>query len=174
MTGVQTCALPISAVACKKYGLDTTLIYRRPNLPFLSDAVIKMRENCMGTLVPTALSAPVQLAAALERGSNVDMLVDQFFDRGVPVMFFGRPARTNPLIAHLARHVDCAIYGLRVIRHDGNRFQITLTGPIEPARDTEGKIDVQGTMQAITGVVEGWVREHPEQWLWLHRRWRNY
>ena len=36
----------------------------------------------------------------------------------------------------------------------------------------EGKIDVAGTMQAITSVIEGWVREHPEQWLWVHRRWR--
>jgi len=31
---------------------------------------------------------------------------------------------------------------------------------------------VRGTMQAITDVVEEWVREHPEQWLWVHRRWR--
>ena len=38
--------------------------------------------------------------------------------------------------------------------------------------DATGQIDVQGTMQAITNVVEGWVREYPEQWLWLHRRWR--
>ena len=38
-------------------------------------------------------------------------------------------------------------------------------------RDATGRIDVQGTMQAITTVVEGWVREHPEQWLWLHNRW---
>ena len=36
----------------------------------------------------------------------------------------------------------------------------------------EGRIDVRGTMQEITAVVESWVREHPEQWLWLHRRWR--
>ncbi|WP_204312133.1 LpxL/LpxP family acyltransferase [Escherichia coli] len=39
-------------------------------------------------------------------------------------------------------------------------------------RDAEGRIDVKGAMQAMTDVVEGWVREHPEQWLWLHRRWR--
>lgn len=39
-------------------------------------------------------------------------------------------------------------------------------------RDAEGKIDVQGTTQAITNVIEGWIREDPEQWLWLHRRWR--
>ena len=40
------------------------------------------------------------------------------------------------------------------------------------ARDAEGNVDIQATMQAITSVVESWVREHPEQWLWLHRRWR--
>ena len=54
----------------------------------------------------------------------------------------------------------------------GNQFRVDLTEAVEPARDADGKINVQGTMQAITSVVEGWVREHPEQWLWLHRRWR--
>jgi KDO2-lipid IV(A) lauroyltransferase len=39
-------------------------------------------------------------------------------------------------------------------------------------RDPTGKIDVQAAMQKITGIVEGWVRERPEQWLWLQRRWR--
>jgi len=43
---------------------------------------------------------------------------------------------------------------------------------VKPVRDAQGRIDVQGTMQAITDVVEAWVREHPQQWLWLHRRWR--
>ena len=62
---------------------------------------------------------------------------------------------------------------MRVVRlPDRNRFRVELTEAIEPVRDAEGKIDVAGTMQAITDVVEGWVREHPEQWLWLHRRWR--
>jgi KDO2-lipid IV(A) lauroyltransferase len=39
-------------------------------------------------------------------------------------------------------------------------------------RDADGKVDVQGTMQVVTSVVESSVREYPEQWLWLHRRWR--
>jgi len=39
-------------------------------------------------------------------------------------------------------------------------------------RDKGGKIDVAGAMQTITTVIESWVREHPEQWLWLHQRWR--
>src|SRR4029079_5701125 len=82
------------------------------------------------------------------------------------------PTQANPLIARLARLYDCNNHGNRTIRQPGNRFSLNFTHAIPPVRDAEGKVDVQGTMQAITDVVEGWVREHPEQWLWLHRRWR--
>jgi KDO2-lipid IV(A) lauroyltransferase len=47
-----------------------------------------------------------------------------------------------------------------------------LTEEIRPVRDADGKIDIAGTMQVVTSVIEGWIREYPEQWLWLHRRWR--
>jgi KDO2-lipid IV(A) lauroyltransferase len=60
-----------------------------------------------------------------------------------------------------------------VIRLPQRRFRIELTEAVEPVRDSAGAIDVAATMQAITTVIEGWVREHPEQWLWLHRRWRG-
>jgi KDO2-lipid IV(A) lauroyltransferase len=58
------------------------------------------------------------------------------------------------------------------VRLPDHRFRAELTEEIEPARDAAGKIDIAGTMQIITSVIEGWVREHPEQWLWMHRRWR--
>jgi len=43
---------------------------------------------------------------------------------------------------------------------------------VKPVRDAAGQIDIKGTMQAVTSVIEGWIREYPDQWLWLHRRWR--
>jgi KDO2-lipid IV(A) lauroyltransferase len=78
----------------------------------------------------------------------------------------------NPLLARLAQHFDCPIHGTRIVRLPGNRFRAEITDEIGPVRDGSGKIDIAGTMQVVTSVVEGWVREHPEQWLWLHRRWR--
>ncbi len=60
----------------------------------------------------------------------------------------------------------------RIVRLPGNRFRAELTEEIKPARDAASKIDIAATTQIITNVVEGWIREHPEQWLWLHRRWR--
>jgi KDO2-lipid IV(A) lauroyltransferase len=61
---------------------------------------------------------------------------------------------------------------VRVIRLPGHRFRLELTPPLDLPRDANGEIDVAGAMQAMTAVVEGWVREHPGQWLWMHRRWR--
>jgi KDO2-lipid IV(A) lauroyltransferase len=163
----------LPALIAAKFELDATVLYRRPNIGAASDAIIKIRKGSMGTLVPTGLDAPFKLVRTLERGGHVAMLVDQHYVNGVDVTFFGRPCKANPFIARLARHVDCPIHGTRVVRlPDRHRFRADLSEAIEPRRDAEGKIDVQGTMQAITSVIEGWVREYPDQWLWVHRRWR--
>ena len=162
----------LPAVIAASDGLDSVVLYRRPNLGAIADAVIALRKGLMGEMVPSSLGAPVTLARALEQGRHVAMLVDQHYTRGVEVTFFGRVCKANPLIAMLAREVECPIYGTRVIRLPGNRFRGEISEEVKPVRDAQGRIDVQGTMQAITDVVEAWVREHPQQWLWLHRRWR--
>jgi KDO2-lipid IV(A) lauroyltransferase len=164
----------LPALVAARHGLDTAVLFRPPNIRAVSDAVLKIRAGAMGTLVATGLDAPVKLGRMLEANRHVAMLTDQHFVKGVEVEFFGRPCKANPLIAQLARHVECPIHGTRIVRRhdDRNRFFIEMTDAIAPVRDAQGLIDIQGTMQAITTVIEGWVREHPEQWLWLHRRWR--
>jgi KDO2-lipid IV(A) lauroyltransferase len=163
----------LPALVATKYRLDTTVLYRRPNIGAVSDAIIEIRRGSMGTLVATGLDAPVKLGRVLEAGGHVAMLVDQYYVNGVDVTFFGRRCKANPFIARLARHIDCPIHGTRMVRlRDGHRFRVELTEAIAPAREADGRIDIAGTMQVITSVIEGWVREHPEQWLWVHRRWR--
>jgi Kdo2-lipid IVA lauroyltransferase/acyltransferase len=163
----------LPAFVAHKFDLDATVLYRRLNIGSASDAIIGIRAGSMGNLVPTGLDAPPKLMRILEQGGHVAMLVDQYFVNGVDVMFFDRRCKANPFIARLARHIDCPIHGTRVVRlPDRHCFRVDLSEAIETPRDADGKLDVQGTMQAITTVIEGWVREHPEQWLWLHRRWR--
>lgn len=162
----------LPAVIAAADGIDAVVLFRAPNLQAVADAVLKVRKGHMGEMVATSLMAPVRLANALAANRSVAMLVDQHYLKGVDVTFFGRLCKANPLIAMLARETECAIHGTRVVRLPNGRFLGEVTEAVPPARDAEGKIDVQGTMQAITSVVEGWVREHPEQWLWLHRRWR--
>jgi KDO2-lipid IV(A) lauroyltransferase len=154
------------------HGLPSAVLYRAPNIGPVADAIRDIRALNMGRLISTTLDAPMKIAEALREGLHVGMLVDQYFRRGVPVTFFGRQTMVNPLIARLARQIECPIHGVRAVRLPGHRFHAELTEEIRPVRDAEGKIDVQRTMQVITDVVEGWIREYPDQWLWLHRRWR--
>jgi KDO2-lipid IV(A) lauroyltransferase len=162
----------IPAISAVKFDLDSAVLFRRPNLGDVAEAIDRIRGASMAPLIASGPTAPFQLAAALEQGKHVAMLVDQHFERGIEVSFFGRRCRVNPMLARLARHIDCPIHGTRVVREPGRRFRVDLTEELVPPRDAAGRIDIQGTMQAITTVIEGWVREHPEQWLWLHRRWR--
>jgi KDO2-lipid IV(A) lauroyltransferase len=162
----------LPAICAATYKLDSAVLYRRPNIKAVNDWISETRATHMGEIIATSLDAPVKIAQALERGAHVGMLVDQYYVRGVEVTFFGRKTNANPLIARLARHFNCPIHGTRIVRLPGNRFRAELSEEVAPARDANGDIDIAGTMQVITGVIEGWVREHPEQWLWLHRRWR--
>jgi KDO2-lipid IV(A) lauroyltransferase len=162
----------LAAVGATAFGLPTTVMYRRPNLGAVADALIKLRSGVMGTMVRSGMDAPIKLGRVLEEGGHVALLVDQYNVQGVDVTFFGRKTKANPLIARLARNYDCPIHGARVIRYPGYHYRLDLTEAITPPRDAEGKIDIEGTMQVITDVIEQWVREYPEQWLWLHRRWR--
>jgi len=162
----------LPALAAVAHGLDAAILFRRPNIESADRAIERIRAVKMGTLIPAGRDAPLRLAQALQEGRHVAMLVDQYLTNGVEVTFFGRKTTANPMLARLRRQVDCPIHGTRIIRLPGNRFLAELSEEVKPVHDVSGQIDVQGTMQAITDVVESWVREYPDQWLWLHRRWR--
>lgn len=162
----------LPALAAVAHGLDAAILYRRPNIASADRIIQEIRAVKMGTLIPAGRDAPLKLAEALQNGQHVAMLVDQYLTNGVEVTFFGRKTKANPMLARLLRQVECPIHGVRIIRLPGHRFRAELSEEVKPVRDASGQIDVQGTMQAVTSVIEGWIREYPDQWLWLHRRWR--
>jgi KDO2-lipid IV(A) lauroyltransferase len=162
----------LPALAAVAHGLDAAILYRRPNIASADRIIQEMRQVKMGTLIPAGRDAPLRLAEALQKGQHVAMLVDQYWTGGVEVTFFGRKTRASVGLARLLRQVECPVHGVRIIRLPGHRFRAELSDEVAPVRDASGKIDIQGTMQAVTSVVEGWIREYPDQWLWLHRRWR--
>jgi Kdo2-lipid IVA lauroyltransferase/acyltransferase len=162
----------LPALAAAAHGLPSAVVYRMPNNKAVAKEIIRIRAPLMGRLIRTRAQAALEMAAALENGEHLGMLVDQHFSRGVDVIFFGRRCKANPTIARLARQFDCPVIGVRVIRLPDRRFRITADGPFALPRDTTGEVDVAATTQMINSVVEGWIREHPDQWLWFHRRWR--
>jgi KDO2-lipid IV(A) lauroyltransferase len=162
----------LAALGPPAYMMDSAVVYRMPNNPIVAREIQRIRAASMGQLIRTRNQAPIEIAAALTAGKHVGMLTDQHFSRGVDITFFGRRCKANPAIARLARHFDCPVVGVRVIRRPDGGFTISGVGPLSMPRDAEGRVDVAAATQMINGIVEGWIREHPGQWLWFHRRWR--
>lgn len=162
----------LPAVIGHAFGQRAAILYRTPNNPFIAADIVKMREPIMGELIPAGIAAPIRMTKAVDQGLNLGMLVDQRFGRGPRVPFFGHPVAANPFIARLARRFEVRVHGMRAIRLPGNRFSLELTAPLELPRDAAGRIDVVAATAMVNLVIEGWVREHPGQWLWMHRRWR--
>lgn len=162
----------LPAICAATYDLDTTAVFRAPNDPAIASVVHEIRSGAMGGLAAAKQGAAFAMQGVLEKGGHLGMLIDQHFTRGVAVPFLGRPALTNPIMGKFARRFDCPVHGVRVIRLPGHRFRLELTPPLDLPRDADGAIEVHGAMAMMTAVVEDWVREHPEQWLWMHRRWR--
>jgi KDO2-lipid IV(A) lauroyltransferase len=162
----------LPAIAAAKHGLASAVLYRMPNNAAVGRDIVRLRSGSMGRLIPTNVAAPVRMLEALDEGLHVGMLIDQRFSRGPRVPFLGRPTHSNPLLARLARRFDCPVHGARAIRLPGGHFRLELTEAVELARDATGRVDVEAATAQLNRIVEGWVREHPGQWLWMHRRWR--
>lgn len=172
MFTAHTANWELLAVCAARFGLDVAVLFRPLNNALLGRWLDRVRGSVMGSLIESRKGALLALGAVLERGGNVGLLVDQRFHRGLSLPFFGHPAKTNPALGTLTRRYDCDVYASRAVRLPGGRIRLELKGPIELPRDASGAIDVEATMARVNGIVEGWVRENPGQWLWMHRRWR--
>src|SRR5246127_4404413 len=85
----------LPALAARGHGLDSAVLYRRPNLQAVADAIVELRAGSMGVLIASGPEAPFRLIDALTAGLHVAMLVDQHYGNGPEVTFFGRPWRVH-------------------------------------------------------------------------------
>ncbi len=162
----------ILPVASAFFGLNIIALFRPPNNKYIAKKVLAARRTNMGHLVPSKVGASWSLASVMENGGKVGVLVDQFFYKGVLLDFFGHETLANPLLGKLARQFDCPVYPARTIRLPNGRFRIDIQPKLEIPRNESGHVDVDELTRRVNQVVEGWVREYPGQWLWLHKRWR--
>ena len=109
-----------------------------------------------------------------DKGS-VAILVDQNMQAqdGIFVEFFGRPACTTTVAAALAVKTGCAIIPVRAELLPSGRYHAVCEPALEWTPSSDRDADIARLTQKMTAVIEGWVRDRPEQWLWLHRRWKT-
>lgn len=113
--------------------------------------------------------------ALLRRGETLAIMIDQNMlrRRGIFVDFFGVPACTTPAAAVFALRSGAPLLAAFPIRQPDGTHRVVMQGPFEPPAGLHGHAAVVALTQAVTRAVEDAVREHPEHWFWLHRRWKT-
>ena len=111
---------------------------------------------------------------ALRRNGLVGFMLDQNrpAGQGVFVDFFGRPASTTPGLAIMAAHTGAPVVPVFIRRMPDGRQMVEVQPPLEPPADHDPET-VQTFTATCTKIIEDEIRKHPEQWLWLHKRWKS-
>ena len=161
----------IASLVATQNGVPLTQIYRAANNPRMETLLRSLRAPVGGSNFPKGAGGARQLIKALRRGGHLGMLVDQKLNEGIPVPFFGRDAMTAPALAQLARRFACPVAPVRVERLEGAHFRLTVYPPLTLAESGDREADTAAAMGQVNAIIEGWIRDRPEQWLWLHRRW---
>ncbi len=115
------------------------------------------------------------ILAALSRGGMVGILLDQNTARseGVFVPFFGRLASTSRSVALLALRTGAPVVPIFARRERGGRHRIIVRAPLDVPKADDREAAVAALTERCTEVIEAAIREAPEQWLWVHNRWRT-
>jgi KDO2-lipid IV(A) lauroyltransferase len=116
-----------------------------------------------------------EILGQLKQNRPVGIVIDQNTTTagGLLVDFFGKPARTTPVAAILARHRDIPVLPAFSRRLPGGRHLMVIFPPLPLQRTRDADADILEHLQLQSRALEAWVRACPEQWLWLHRRWKN-
>jgi KDO2-lipid IV(A) lauroyltransferase len=160
----------IGMLAAVQYGISVTQIYRAANNRLVDRMITRFRGDA-GKLIPKGAIAARLAIATLRRGAHLTMLADQKMNDGIPVPFFGRPAMTAPALAALALRFDCDVLPARVERLGGAHFRLTVFPPLPLPRSGDSHADAAALMARVNAILESWIRDRPEQWFWVHRRW---
>ncbi|HXN55229.1 MAG TPA: lysophospholipid acyltransferase family protein [Myxococcales bacterium] len=161
------------ARACARRGVPLTAITRRLRGRLNRWLLAARREGGLRELPDKEATRDALLL--LRRGETLAVVVDQNMlrRRGIFVDFFGTPACTTPAAAVLALRSGAPVIAAFPVREADGRHRVLVEGPFAAPAGLRTADAVRALTQQITSAVERAVRDHPEQWFWVHRRWKT-
>jgi Kdo2-lipid IVA lauroyltransferase/acyltransferase len=156
------------------FGFPPNSVARTLDNPYLDRYLREFRERSGQKMIPKK-GGYDQMLDVLRSGGVLSFLADQDAgERGMFVEFFGRPASTHKAIALMAiEHKAPVVVGYAKRIGPGFRYEVGCTEIIDPSEWTGSADDARLLTQRYTSAIEAIVRSDPEQYLWLHRRWKH-
>ncbi|MDX2113964.1 MAG: lauroyl acyltransferase [Alphaproteobacteria bacterium] len=161
----------LNAPMAFRNGVNLAVIYRHANNPYVDEMIRSLRASQCNDQFAKGPKGGAGLMRALRAKQSIAMLIDQKMNDGIALPFFGHNAMTATAIAELALRFDLPIIPAHIVRTKGAHFKGYVSPPIAYAKTGDKDKDVRAIMLAINRMVEGWIREYPEQWFWVHKRW---
>lgn len=158
-------------LAAPDSGQRLAVVHRRANNPLVERLLSRARGASEAERVSKGRQGARRLLALIKANASIGLLVDQKLNEGLAVPFFGLPAMTTTAPAQFALHYRLPLLPMRCERLGGARFRISFGPPLTPPETGDPQRDVAVMTAEINRTLEGWIRERPEQWLWMHRRW---
>ena len=161
----------VMAAVIMASGVPCQVTYRAANNPYVDALIRQSRERYGIRLFAPKGDGTRELMAGMKRGDSIALLVDQKYNQGPEVEFFGQPVNASPGAARLALKFDTVMLPLSVVRLPGVRFRVTAHEPIVVNQSDDKAADTLAGIQAANRFVEDRVKEHPVDWFWVHKRW---
>lgn len=162
-----------AAVLARRFGERGAAIARRVDNPFLDELVKRVRLDRPGQWIEKR-GATAGALARLRAGDSVALLLDENAGRrGAWVDFFGRPASTHRSAALLTLLSGAQLVVGAMVREGQCGGRLFLLQEIAARPELAGNDAVRDLTQRVTSVLETWIRRYPNQWRWIHWRWRE-
>lgn len=158
------------ALAATRSAIPLTVVYRRQTNPSIERLMSRWRTS-IGCRFLEVGEATRPLLQELRTGRSVGLIMDQRYDRGVKVPFFGRPATTTLVPARLAVRLDLPLVPARVVRLRGARFSVMVQPPVERPTGLDEEEAALAMTTTVNAQFARWIAARPEEWLCAKRRW---
>lgn len=156
-----------------KFNYPTTIITKVIKNKAINDWWMAARSRFGLKFVP-AHNSYRQCLGALRKNEIVAFILDQNMidTEGIFVDFFGKPACTSPGLAYMSAQSGAAVVPVFMIRLENGHHRVKVMAPILPPPDRKPET-ISHYTQLYTKIIEDVIRDYPDQWIWVHRRWRT-
>ncbi|MDO8446298.1 MAG: lysophospholipid acyltransferase family protein [Deltaproteobacteria bacterium] len=156
-----------------KMGEAASVVYKRTKNPYVSRFIDSIRRSYGLKTIPHRNSVR-EIMAALRRGEGVGILLDQHagLKEAIVVDFIGRPAATNYGLALIALKTGAPVVPMFFVREGDERYRFIYEEPIHLQKSGDSERDIREATIRFNSVIEKYVRKYPEQWFWVHIRWK--
>ena len=164
----------IGAACFGLQNIGVHIIYRALDNPLLENFVAWFRSYTGHRVVPKG-GASRRIVKLLQKNEKIGVLIDQnvSWREGVFVDFFGRPASTTKRFAALALQTGAAVIPVFIIRQPDGRYKIDIKEEVTLMKTENHDTDLFENTQTFTRIIEDMVRQYPDQYFWLHQRWKT-